>query len=379
MKSSPPLNARILDPTDENIQNAVLLLKQGGIVAMPTETVYGLAGNAFDAQALSKIFLAKDRPTFDPLIAHVALEKSTFADLMREQLVSPQELSDLAVKRIDRLIREYWPGPLTLVLPRGKLVPDLATSGMETVAIRAPKHPVARRLIRELGLPVCAPSANRFGRISPTSAKDVKEELGDRIELILDGGDCEIGIESTILQITEDGEPILLRPGVISREALAKTLGVSIENPCDEPANSGSPRVIAPGRLESHYAPKKPLRLLATTLAQMMTPPILPGITGRAGEIPAGKKVGLLISSGNAKAAGETLSAILDAEVITETLSEKGDWLEAAQNFFKKLRALDASDANFLLAEPIPQAVQESSGIAYAIADRLLRAAAPKE
>lgn len=375
MKPAEKKCALILEPTPENIQKAAQFLKQGGIVAMPTETVYGLAGNAFDPSALSKIFLTKERPTFDPLIVHVAMENHTLADLMREQLVAPNDLSDMAVKRIDNLIRKFWPGPLTLVLPRGKMVPDLATSGMETVAIRAPKHPVARALIRELGLPVCAPSANRFGRISPTSAADVMEELGERIDLILDGGPCEIGLESTILQITEDGEAILLRPGVISRAAIEETIDARVEDP-QEGSEVGS-SVLAPGRLTSHYSPKKTLQLLRSSIAQMMTPPTLQFLQGEKKDA-SPKKAGLLIMSGNANEAAETLSEILEMPVIAESLSEKGDWVEAAQNLFKKLRALDASEADFLLVEPVPQAVQENSGIAYAVADRLMRAASRK-
>lgn len=358
------MKAEILAPTDENIRKAALVLKQGGLVAMPTETVYGLAGSAFEAEALSKIFLTKERPTFDPLIVHVALENHTLADLMREQLIYPHDLSDLAVKRIDRLIRTFWPGPLTLVLPKGELVPDLATSGMESVAIRAPKHPIARKLIQAFGLGVCAPSANRFGRISPTSAADVMEELGDRIPLILDGGNCEIGIESTILRITEEGEAFLLRPGVISREMIMEAISARVLDPSESSEGEGKAQ-LAPGRLASHYAPKKTLRILPHPVAQMMTPPTF-GPTKP-------KKVGLLIASGNAKIAAETLSEILEIPVIAESLSEKGDWSEAAQTFFQKLRKLDASEADLLVAEPI-----SGTGIAYAIADRLNRAAGPR-
>jgi L-threonylcarbamoyladenylate synthase len=369
--SSTKVRAHVLAPTTEHIALAARELRAGNVVAVPTETVYGLAGNAFDAASLSKIFMAKERPTFDPLIVHVALEKPTLADLMREQLVYPHDLSDLAVKRIDQLIRTFWPGPLTLVLPKSNLVPDLATSGLETVAIRAPKHPVAQALIREFGLPLCAPSANRFGRISPTSAKDVLEELGDRIDVILDGGPCEIGLESTILRITEDGETFLLRPGVIGRDLLESTLGSPVRDPGDE--SEDGPQV-APGRLASHYAPSKRLLLLPNAVGQMMTPPTLglsPGATRP-------KRVGLLALFGSPNTAAETLSEILEIPVTVEVLSEKEDWAEAARTLFAKLRALDASDAELLLVEPIPESVQATNGIAYAIADRLRRSAGPR-
>lgn len=367
MKTPAEKRARILEANETNIRLAAQILKQGGIVAMPTETVYGLAGNAFEAGALSKIFLTKERPTFDPLIVHIAPEKATLADLMREQLVDAQGLSDAAVKRIDLLIRKFWPGPLTLVLPKSDLVPDLATSGMETVAIRAPKHPVARALIRELGLGVCAPSANRFGRISPTSAADVMDELGDRIDVILDGGACEIGLESTILRITEDGEPILLRPGVVGREEIEALLKAKVLDPKD--AAEGAPQ-IAPGRLASHYSPAKPLVVLPNPVAQMMTPPSFGTAKPR--------KLGLLALSGNPALLAETLSEICELPVVAESLSEGGDWEEAARNLFRKLRALDGSGADFLVAEPVSPAAIESNGIAYAIADRLKRAAGPK-
>jgi L-threonylcarbamoyladenylate synthase len=370
--SAPKSRARILPPSAENLTLAARELRAGNIVAIPTETVYGLAGNAFEAASLSKIFLAKERPTFDPLIVHVALEKYTLADLMREQLVYPHNLSDLAVKRIDQLIRAYWPGPLTLVLPKSNLVPDLATSGLETVAIRAPKHPVAQALIREFGLPLCAPSANRFGRISPTSAKDVLEELGDRIDVIIDGGPCEIGLESTIVRVTEDGEVYLFRPGVIGRDRLEATLGMSVGDAGDDADEDGAR--AAPGRLASHYAPSKRLLLLPNAVAQMMSPPSLGNLPGTARP----KRVGLLTLFGNAKKAGETLSEILELPVHAESLSEQEDWAEAARTLFAKLRALDASDADLLVVEPIPEALQASNGIAYAIADRLRRSAGPR-
>jgi L-threonylcarbamoyladenylate synthase len=368
--STPKVRAHILEPTAEHLAFAARELRAGNIVAVPTETVYGLAGNAFEAASLSKIFMAKERPTFDPLIVHVALEKYTLADLMREQLIYPHDLSDIAVKRIDQLIRTFWPGPLTLVLPKSNLVPDLATSGLETVAIRAPKHPVAQALIREFGLPLCAPSANRFGRISPTSAKDVLEELGDRIDVILDGGPCEIGLESTILRITEDGEAFLLRPGVIGRDRIEAVLGAPVRDAGDE--SDDEPQ--APGRLASHYAPSKRLVLLPNAVEQMMTPPTL-GLS--IGAIRP-KRVGLLALFGNADLAANTLSEILEIPVTAEVLSEKEDWAEAARTLFAKLRALDASDAELLVVEPIPESVQATNGIAYAIADRLRRSAGPR-
>lgn len=360
--------AKILEPTPENIRLCAQVMKRGGVVGMPTETVYGLAGCTMDPEALSKIFLAKERPTFDPLIVHVALETPTLANLMREQVFYPHELSDLAVKRIDLLIRAFWPGPLTIVVPKSDLVPDLATSGMETVAVRMPKHPVALALIREIGLPVCAPSANRFGRISPTSAQDVVDELGDRIEYVLDGGPSEVGLESTIIRVADDGEVFLLRPGAISVEELTAALKAPVQSAPAGYVDASGKTPAAPGLLASHYAPGKPLVLLPSPLSQMMSAPSLGGH-----RLP--KKVGLLAMKGRAEDAALTLSEILECDVVAETLSENGDWAEAGRNFFRKLRALDASDAELLLAEPC----SETTGIGFAIADRLKRASAPKE
>ncbi len=356
------MKSQILAPTPANIALCAKALRTGDVVAMPTETVYGLAGNASDANALAKIFRTKERPTFDPLIVHVALEKSTLAELMRGSLVDSHRLSNTAVKLTDKLIRAFWPGPLTLVLPKTDLVPDIATSGMDTVAIREPKHPVARALIQEFKLPICAPSANRFGRISPTSAKDVAEELGERISYILDGGSCEVGLESTILQVREDGTLILLRPGVIGLDEIEKVTGL---RPLDarKTSTDGKP-ALAPGMLASHYAPKTPIHLMPTPVSQMMSPPKLNQ------KLP--KKVSLLVLQGDEKKAASAIHELLGVEVLlARSLSRSGDWVESARNFFKSLRDLDASGAELILSEPC----QESSGIGFAIADRLSRAA----
>ena len=356
------MKSKTLSPTPENIALCAKALRAGDVVAMPTETVYGLAGNASDANALAKIFRTKERPTFDPLIVHVALEKSTLADLMRGSLIDSHRLSNAAVKTADKLIRAFWPGPLTLVLPKTDLVPDIATSGMDTVAIREPKHPVARALIQEFKLPVCAPSANRFGRISPTSARDVEEELGERISYILDGGPCEVGLESTILQVREDGTLVLLRPGVIGIDEIEKACGI---RPLDGRAQSSENNPAAPGMLASHYAPKTPLTILPSTITQMMSPPKL--------SVKVPKKISLLLLQGDEEKAAVTIRELLNVEVTAvRTLSKSGDWIESARNFFKSLRELDSSGAEMILSEPCV----ETSGIGFAIADRLKRAAA---
>jgi L-threonylcarbamoyladenylate synthase len=309
---------RVLAPTAEGLALAAARLAAGAVVAIPTETVYGLAGRAFDEHALAQIFAAKDRPTFDPLNVHVL-------GLDAEGVIGPLAPAQRATA--ERLARAYWPGPLTLVLPRGARVPDLATSGLPTVAVRAPRHPVAQKLIAAVG-PLAAPSANRFGRISPTSAADVVAELGDRVELVVDGGPCDVGLESTIVAIDEGGGLTLLRPGGV---------------PLDGLELAGGP-VRAPGMLPSHYAPRKPLYFLGE--------PAPPG------------RVGLLVF--------DPAAAARVAAVRVEVLGL--DLETAARRLFAALRALDASDADILVAERCPT----RAGLGHAIADRLERAAAPK-
>nr|NIP94924.1 threonylcarbamoyl-AMP synthase [Akkermansiaceae bacterium] len=227
---------------------AVKVLESGEIVAVPTETVYGLAADAFNAEAVAKVFEAKERPSFDPLIVHLARA----GDLDRVAVV-PEEIAPV----VRKLTGCFWPGPLTLVLPRKEVVPDIVTSGLPTVAVRVSKHEVMRAIARGLGRPVAAPSANRFGRISPTSASAVMSELGGRIPLIIDGGACSEGLESTIIAV-EPGEkrPTIrvLRPGPVTREELRR-FGRVVKG------GRATERPEAPGTLESHYAPSTPLCL----------------------------------------------------------------------------------------------------------------------
>ncbi len=235
-------------PNAEGLREAAAVLMRGGLVGMPTETVYGLAAHAFDPEAVLSVFRAKERPAFDPLIVHLADPDLDAASALG--VVDRGRLSLSATASLERLAR-LWPGPLTLVLPRGSRVPELATSGLDTVAVRVPEHPVARALIRTLGAPVVAPSANRFGRISPTEAAHVLEELAGRLDAVLDGGPCALGVESTIVGIEDDGSPRLLRPGACPRETVEAALGRSLE----APRRSAAP--AAPGMLASHYAPRK--------------------------------------------------------------------------------------------------------------------------
>jgi L-threonylcarbamoyladenylate synthase len=312
----------IVAPTPEAVARAAAILREGGLVAFPTETVYGLGGDATNDRAVAAIFAAKDRPRFNPLISHVA------------DLAAARRLGRFD-RRAEALAARFWPGPLTLVVPR---LPDcpvslLATAGLDTVAVRVPKHPVAQALLRAAGVPVAAPSANRSGRISPTEAAHVAEELGDRVAMILDGGPCAVGLESTVLDVTTD-PPTLLRPGGIAAEALG---------PVRPPGAAGAaPR--GPGLLASHYAPHLPVRLEARE--------------ARPGEALLGFGPG---------AAPPGFAAV-------RWLSRTGDPVEAAANLFATLRALDRPEYAGIAVMPIPE-----EGLGRAINDRLRRAAAPRE
>ena len=360
-----PPRAAIVNPAKDGLSGAAALLKAGEVVGMPTETVYGLAGNALDQKALTRIFSTKERPTFDPLIVHItpelldrALPDASVLDALDALgLVNSEELTDLARASIETLTAEFWPGPLTLVLPKGPRIPDLVCAGLPHVGLRMPAHTVARALINEATLPLAAPSANRFGRISPTSAHAVEQELGDRIPMIVDGGTCDIGLESTVISITPSGEPVMLRPGGISRESISEILGTEVLTPTSTAASEAAPQA-APGMLESHYAPRKPLSLLPSPLAKLGSSELQ--------KLAAGRKIGILLQAGVAP-------TITNA--VTLSLSASGDRAEAARNLFKMLRELDSSDAEILFAEP----VSSRDGLDHAIADRLTKAAAPRK
>ncbi|MDA0768102.1 MAG: L-threonylcarbamoyladenylate synthase [Verrucomicrobia bacterium] len=318
---------------------AVEELKAGGVVALPTETVYGLAADAFNAEAVAKIFEVKKRPSFDPLIVHLARAK----DLAKVAVV-PEELQDL----VKKLTKEFWPGPLTLVLPKTEAVPDIVTSGLPTVAVRISKHEVMRGVAKELGNPIAAPSANIFGRISPTSASAVLAELGGRIPLVVDGGACGEGIESTIVAVDMDGgKPVLwmLRPGPVTREDLRKFARVA-------KPKEGKGQVAAPGQLESHYAPRTPLLLFEKP--EDFVPE-------------EGKTYGLLSYRGEEK----------DGYVgrhewaVTEIMSPgSGKMSEAAVRLFHLLRKLDESGVDAIVAEPV-----STARLGAAVMDRLRKAA----
>lgn len=302
------------------IAAAARLLRDSGLVAFPTETVYGLGADATDGPAVARIFAAKQRPSFNPLISHLAEASAAaaFADL------NP---------KAEKLAEAFWPGPLTLVLPRRAdcAIADIASAGLDTVALRVPAHPVAHALLRETGRPVAAPSANRSGRVSPTRAEHVAAELGTQVDMILDGGPCEIGLESTVVRLNASGA-CLLRPGGITRAEIEGVIGQLGEF---EPSAA---KPTAPGQLPSHYAPAQPVRMNAMT-AQ-------PGevLLGFGPDVPG-----------------------------TVNLSETGDLAEAAANLFAALHQLGNSDAQAIAVAPVPD-----TGLGIAINDRLRRAAAPR-
>jgi L-threonylcarbamoyladenylate synthase len=325
------MSVRLLPADDPSaIAEAARTIRQGGLVAFPTETVYGLGANALDAAAVARIFAAKDRPTFDPLIVHLA-DASWLERVIR---ATPGPAAILAAR--------FWPGPLTLVLPKAKVVPDLVTAGLDTVGVRVPDHPAARALIEAADRPIAAPSANLFGQVSPTTAAHVVDQLGDRVDAVLDGGPCRVGVESTIVSLAE-GIPVVLRPGGTTREDLAEALGRPV-GLARERAPEGSP-LVAPGQLERHYATRTPLRLLSARA-------IGPGRSGR---------VGLLAF------AGPPASGFAAVEV----LAPDGRPATAAANLFAALRRLDARGLDLLMAEPCSE-----EGLGSAIMDRLRRCAA---
>ncbi len=308
---------------NESIKQAAEIIKQGGLVAFPTETVYGLGADGLNSIAVAKIFEAKKRPAFNPLILHIA-DKSWL-----------KKFSGIKNEKVDLLINKFWPGPLTLVLPKTEIVPDIVTSGNPTVAVRMPDHPVALQLIEASGTPIAAPSANKFGHLSPTEASHVAKYLGDKVDMILDGGKCSVGVESTIIQLHEN-EIFLLRPGGLSKEEIEKEIGeiktgiINIDKP------------NAPGQLPFHYSPQTPIKFFNKKFLDEK------------------KKTGMLFFKEN---------NIDFPFAETKILSPNCDLREAAANLFSMLHELEKENLDLILVEPI-----EEKGLGRAIMDRLKKA-----
>ncbi len=315
----------ILPATPENIKKAATLIKKGSLVAFPTETVYGLGADALNPSAVVKIFEVKQRPKFNPLIVHVAD-------------ISLAEKLCVIDKKAKLLMKHFWPGPLTLVLPKKEIVPDIVTAGLLTVAIRMPAHPVALELIKESQTAIAAPSANLSGRISPTTAQEVAEQLDKKVDLILDGGKCPIGIESTVLAISP--KPVILRLGGIPVEDIEKVIG-KIE------ISTSKKRPLSPGQLLRHYSPKTPLKIIKDK---------------KDIKIPKNLKAGLLAL----KPPDDEFKKLF---IKIKVLSQTGDLKEAAKNLFSYLNSLDKEGLDIIYAEAPPQV-----GLGRAILDRLKRA-----
>ena len=311
------------------LDEAARLLLAGRLVAFPTETVYGLGADATNDTAVAGIFAAKGRPRFNPLITHYADADAAAAEVLFDS-------------RAEALAARFWPGPLTLVLPRRpeSRVSLLCSAGLDSLGVRVPRHPLTLALLRQVGRPLAGPSANPSGRISPTSAEDVRQAFGPAVSLVLDGGPCPVGLESTVLDLTA-GRPRLLRPGAVTRAELEAVVGPLAAAEAGEASAAGP--LKSPGLLKSHYAPSRPVRLNAEAVARDEA----------------------LLAFGPHPLAGAAR---------TVNLSERGDLLEAAARLFAGLRSLDRPDISAIAVMPIPQ-----DGLGEAINDRLARAAAPRD
>lgn len=323
------MKARIHAPTPATLRRLAAVLRRGGLVAIPTETVYGLAAHALDAKACRAIFAAKGRPANDPLIVHVL------------DLAQAEQLADFndAARTV---ARRFWPGPLTIVLPRNPCVPDIVTSGGPTVALRAPAHPLARKLLRLAGVPLAAPSANPFSYISPTTAAHVQHGLGRRIRHILDGGSCAVGVESTVLDLTHPAKPRILRPGAITAAQLGKVLKRKVA--ARRRSFQGNARLLSPGMLTRHYSPRTPLRLTARPAG-------------------ANRQTALIFLR---QPAGKPPAHVY-------WLSQRGALDEIARNLYRVLRAADAGGYRTIQLEKLPAT---AGGLAATLNDRMKRAAA---
>jgi len=310
------------------LAQAAAVLRRGGLVAFPTETVYGLGADATDAEAVARIYAAKERPSFNPLIAHVDSFRTARSQGLFDETAT-------------RLAEAFWPGPLTLVVPVAPTctISDLARAGLDSIGLRVPAHPLAHALLEQAGRPVAAPSANRSGRVSPTDADHVLGDLDGRIDAVLDGGASQVGVESTIVSCL-GGTLRLLRPGGVAREAVEALIGAKLETASEAGSNP-----LAPGMLASHYAPRAQVRLNVTTL--------------QPGEA-------VLLFGAEPLPEAETAR-------VTLNLSKNGDLVEAAAHLFSYLRQLDASGAATIAVSPIPE-----TGLGEAINDRLRRAAAER-
>jgi L-threonylcarbamoyladenylate synthase len=342
---------------DETIRQAAAHIVRGGLAAFPTETVYGLGADAFNPDALALIFEIKNRPRFDPLIVHIAAINTL------EKVADLSMLDTDARKKLDALTEKFWPGPLTLILPKQQAVPDLATGGLSTVAVRLPSLAVARQLIALSTGAVAAPSANPFGCLSPTSAEHVLVMLGDKVEIILDGGPTQVGLESTVLDIC-NGQARILRPGGIAKESIEAVIGPLVENTALDDTTMGAAYgaaigAVSPGMMKSHYAPQASLELCDfETLSN----------------IPANNNNAFLFFDGVSCKQWQKKQKQLYDKTSIKVLSETGNITEAAARFFQSLHMLDRPEISRIYAQLAPE-----EGLGAAINDRLQKASYSKE
>lgn len=345
-----------IDPNDIDMQKINIcskVLANGGTVAFPTETVYGIGANALNAGAIKKIYDAKGRPADNPLIVHIAEVESVYF------------LAQKVTKAAEKLMLAFWPGPLTIILEKSQIVPDIITAGLDTVAIRMPSHPIAISLIKEAGIPIAAPSANISGKPSPTRGKHVVDDLFGRVDIIINGGNCEVGLESTVLDMTAN-PPTILRPGVVTKKMIEEVLGEEISYYEPNLSNFGDETPKAPGMKYTHYAPK----------AEVVV------YRGEAGEITRrieldipkytslGKKVGIMPQTGAQTGDGSLSLHEKHADVIVKSMGVRGEYKSIAANIFRILREFDDEEVDIILVEAV-----EETELGQVIMNRLIKAA----
>ena len=331
----------LFEPTDENIRTAAVVLQDGGLVAFPTETVYGLGADAYNEFAVKRIYEVKGRPSRNPLIVHTADIESAF------KLIDPSA-SSLVRSRLEKLAK-FWPGPLSVIVPKHPSIPSLVSAGGPTIAIRIPSHPVALKLLKSANTPIAAPSANPSGYLSPTSAEHVLKHLSEKVDMILDGGSCDLGLESTVVSIVEENV-VILRPGFITKDKLEITLNESVSFASEIPTITENKVLLSPGLLESHYAPRTPLFFGSETKVA--------GLSNFA----------VICFNPNSKL------ALTQGASHVEILSEKNSEEEIANKLFRTLHHLDGLELSCILIDKL-----EEEGLGLAIMNRLKRAVGVSE
>ncbi|MDD7390272.1 MAG: L-threonylcarbamoyladenylate synthase [Lachnospiraceae bacterium] len=344
------VNLQLLDEKEQDAvyEEAAGVIRKGGLVAFPTETVYGLGANALDEQAAARIYAAKGRPSDNPLIAHISRE---------EQL---EEIAAYIPEAARILMKNYWPGPLTMIFRKKDVVPRGTTGGLDTVAVRMPDHPVAKRLIDAAGVPIAAPSANISGKPSPTTAQRTAEDMDGKIEMILDGGPCRIGIESTIVDMTEE-VPVILRPGFITFEMLEELLGAVRKDKALDAKEGQNFRPKAPGQKYRHYAPKAPMTLVEGDVENAAAK--IRELTEVS--VREGKKVGIICTD-------ETISCY--EQGIVKSMGSRARLESVAHNLYEILREFDEAGVEVIYSEAFP-----SDELGFAVMNRLVKAAGHKE